>query len=222
MCAHCSTKPSSSLLLTCTDQEERLGALPGALQLEPCICKHSLRVHACRCTEIIWKLQSFLILIFHLDLSLILSQNNELVSFCPNICVNLLAFLVGLNMLVLHLISRKCHKLFKEEKERKKFPKKSINIQQKYAVASFYSEVRGNWDFTPLTSFKEKMCPTHKNTFWPQSFRKFLKKRVEDNLPLPCMHEFQFRTGKESWYHCVIIIWERNIFNFLKFLLGGM
>lgn len=65
VCAHCSTRLASSLLLTCTDQGQSSGALPGTLQLEPHICKPSMCVHACRCTEIIWKLQSFLILIFY-------------------------------------------------------------------------------------------------------------------------------------------------------------
>lgn len=49
-----STKLSSSLLLTCTDQEQSLGALPGTLQLEPRICKHSKHVYtrACRCMQV--------------------------------------------------------------------------------------------------------------------------------------------------------------------------
>lgn len=152
-------------------------------------------------------------------LSLTLFQNYELESFCPNICVNFWLFKLFWTYC--------CCPWFPENVINCSKKKKRGISQEKYKhSAEICCGLFPQWSqrklgFHPSDLFQGKNVPNPYNYILVSAFKK-VKKKGEDSLPLPSKHEFQFRTGKESWYHCVIIVRERTIFNFLKLLLGGM
>lgn len=81
------------------------------------------------------------------------------------------------------------------KKRKKEISQENINIhsaaQQKYAVASFHWEGRGNWDFTLLTSFSKKCVPRLYKYILLSAFNRVPEKKSDEvTFLLPPEHRF--------------------------------
>lgn len=91
-----------------------------------------------------------------------------------------LAFLVSVNTLLLHLLSREHRKLFKEEKKNT-FPKKSISIQSTYCSVEIYCGLfpqgrQKKLGFHLSDVLQEKDVPNPYNYILVSAFKKVSKK----------------------------------------------
>lgn len=236
VCAHCSTRLASSLLLTCTDQGQSLGALPGTLQLEPHICKPSMCVHACRCTEIIGKLQFFLILIFYsgstseeaataFQIITYQTKPSVEVDLCLWLCFKIMnwkAFVpTSVNFWLFKLFwTYCCCPWFPEnvincsKKKKRGISQEKYKHSAKICCGLFPQWSQRKLGFHPSDLFQGKNVPNPYNYILVSAFKKVKKKKKKEvTIPFPFLLSMSFNSEQEKKAGIIVSSsYERELF----------